>query len=374
MTDVPVVLGINRTQDASACLMQGSHLLWAIQKERVTRHKHHWGGPGDVRDHYGPRLPWPERPLDIVVECFSSDDEVRDPARYDDELHATLRLAPGGRRARISHHLAHLVSAFHPSPFRDAAVMVIDGQDSPVAELTAPWSGAAYVPGNWREVASFYRADRERVHCIGKQLWDRDDTHLVGLGMFYFLLTQAIFPGEGKVMGLAPHGVVHALGLPPLDVEGRLRQPGGGRPTRVRGRHPRRGPLAACENRTGQPVLRRRHGAELFRQRTPAAGNAVQAGLHSARAGRCRHRTGCALYGLAELAGTSCAYRWTYDYLATRRRHPHGRHGNVQPAWHRVLGRDHRLGASPRRRPRSPAGAHHMQCPRRPGSLIRHPR
>ncbi|MGB9107999.1 MAG: hypothetical protein WCC39_04855 [Telluria sp.] len=29
MSDAPVVLGINRTQDASVCLMQGSRLSWA---------------------------------------------------------------------------------------------------------------------------------------------------------------------------------------------------------------------------------------------------------------------------------------------------------------------------------------------------------
>ena len=50
MSDGPVVLGINRTQDASICLMQGSRLLWAIQKERLTRHKHHWGKLGDIRE------------------------------------------------------------------------------------------------------------------------------------------------------------------------------------------------------------------------------------------------------------------------------------------------------------------------------------
>ncbi len=41
--------------------------------------------------------------------------------------------------------------------------------------------------------------------------------------MFYFLLTQAMFPGEGnegKVMGLAPHGDPNALRLPPLEVDG----------------------------------------------------------------------------------------------------------------------------------------------------------
>lgn len=93
---------------------------------------------------------------------------------------------------------------------------------SPVSELTEHWSGAAYVPGDWRETASFYRADRERVLCIGKQVWKRDDAHPVGLGMFYPLLTQALFPGEGnegKVTDLAPHGDAHAMHLPPLAVE-----------------------------------------------------------------------------------------------------------------------------------------------------------
>ena len=333
MTDAPVVLGINRTQDASVCLMQGSRLLWAIQKERLTRHKHHGGKPGDVRDLYRPSLPWPERPIDVVVECFSSDQEEKQLPLYEAELAASLRLAPDCRRARISHHLAHLYSVFHPSPFRDAAVMVVDGHGSEVAELTEYWAGAAYVPGSWREVASFYRADRERVLCIGKQLWDRDDAHLAGLGMFYFLLTQAIFPGEGKegkVMGLAPHGDPRALGLPPLTVEaGQVSMPVPWREVlreRERFRYGR--PGAAFEDallevarwlhaRTRLDSLCFVGGAALncsanerllretpFRQIfiPPAPGDAGTA-------------LGCALYGLTELAGESCAYRWTHDYL-----------------------------------------------------------
>ena len=96
--------------------------------------------------------------------------------------------------------------------------MVIDGQGSRVADLTETWEGAVGVPDDWCEVASFYRADRQRVECLGKQLWNRDERQPVGLGMFYFLLTQAMFPAEGnegKVMGLAPHGKATALRLPP---------------------------------------------------------------------------------------------------------------------------------------------------------------
>ena len=87
--------------------------------------------------------------------------------------------------------------------------MIVDGQGSPASSFTEHWSGASECPATGAKCRRFYRADRKRVECIGKQLWDCDNERLVGLGMFYFLLTQAIFPGEGnegKVMGLAPHG------------------------------------------------------------------------------------------------------------------------------------------------------------------------
>jgi carbamoyltransferase len=350
MSDAPVVLGINRTQDASVCLMQGSRLLWAIQKERLTRRKHHWGKPGDVRDFYLPRLPWPERPVDVVVECFSSDDEGMGLPLYEEELAASLRLAPGCRRARISHHLAHVYSVFHPSPFREAAVMIIDGQGSPVSGLTEYWAGAAYVPGDWREVASFYRADRERVLCIGKQLWDHDDARLVGLGMFYFLLTQAIFPGEGnegKVMGLAPHGDPHALGLPPLAVEaGQVGLPAPWRELlreRDRFRYGQPGAgftdcanLAAAGQRAFEDALlevaRWLHAQTRLDSLCFAGGTALNCSANERLLRETPFRRvfippapsdagtalGCALYGLTELAGESCAYRWTHDYLGPR--------------------------------------------------------
>ncbi|WP_036170958.1 carbamoyltransferase C-terminal domain-containing protein [Massilia sp. 9096] len=347
MIDAPLVLGVNRTRDASVCLMQGAHLLWAIQNERLTRRRHHRGQLGDFREFYGPRLPWPERPIDVVVECFSSDADMRNLARYDEELASTLRLAPDCRRVRISHHLAHVYSVFHPSPFRDAAVMIVDDQGSQVADLTDHWSGAAYVPGDWREVASFYRADRERVLCIRKQLWDRDDAHPVGLGMFYFLLTQAMFPGEGnegKVMGLAPHGDARALGLPPLEVEsGQVRIPEGWRAVlreRERFHYDQPGVaftdcanLAAAGQRafedallevahwlhreTGLPDLCFAGGTALncsanerLLRETPF--KAVFIPPAPSDAGTA---LGCAVYGLTEAAGRSGAYRWSQDYL-----------------------------------------------------------
>src|SRR5687768_10156201 len=98
MRDAPVVLGVNRTQDASICLLHGSDLVYAIQKERLTRKKHHWGRLGDFRDAYVPHLPDLGKPIDVLVECYSSDSEIKNLSDYEQELAETLNLAPGCQR------------------------------------------------------------------------------------------------------------------------------------------------------------------------------------------------------------------------------------------------------------------------------------
>ncbi len=347
MGEAPTVVGINRTQDASICLMHGSQLAWAIQKERLTRQKHHWGRAGDLSRIYMPRLPGLDDPIDVVVECFSSDAEFDKLAEYERELEGALLLSPGCRRVHISHHLAHLYSVFHPSPFEQAAVMVVDGQGSTVSSFTEAWHGSALAPGNWCEVSSFYQASRKRVHCIDKQVWNRDDNRLVGLGMFYFLLTQAIFPGhgnEGKVMGLAPHGKADALGLPPLDVLGcqvgipaRWREILRERRFRYSGADEPRfhdiANLAAAGQRAFEDALievacwlHRQTGADNL---CFAGGTALNCSANERLLRETPFRRvfippapsdagtalGCAIYGLTEIAGQSCSYRWTNDYL-----------------------------------------------------------
>lgn len=350
MIDGPVVLGVNRTQDASMCLMRGSRVDCAIQKERLTRRKHHWGKLDDLRSVYAGPLGGLDRPLDALVECYSSDAEIANLPEYERELAETLRLSPSCRRARISHHLAHLYSVFHPSPFDAAAVMVVDGQGSTVADLTETWSGAAGVPGDWCEVSSFYRADRQSVECLAKQLWDRDDERLVGLGMFYMLLTQAIFPGgqgnEGKVMGLAPHGDPAVLKLPPLEVDGpnvfipaaweellhskrfRYASADGDRT-----RFAEIANLAAAGQRAFEDALLEL--ARWLQARTGAKDLcfAGGTGLNVSANDRILRETpfervfippapsdagtslGCAVYGLTELLGRPCEYRWENDFL-----------------------------------------------------------
>lgn len=349
MTDAPMILGINRTQDASLTMMRGADIICSIQKERLTRQKHHWGKLDDLRGIYAPQLACLDEPIDVLVECYSSDAELERLADYEQEIAQTLQLAPDAKRAHISHHLAHLYSVFHPSPFDEAAVMVIDGQGSPVRDFTETWSDAGAYPAHWREVSSFYAVDRGGIECVGKQLWDCDDRRLVGLGMFYYLLTQAMFRGEGnegKVMGLAPHGAAHVLRLPPLEVRGatvtipdawqeilrerdRFRYDEG-----VSGRRfADIANLAAAGQHAFEEALLE---VAVWLHAQTGAENVCFAGgtaLNCCANDRLLRDTpfervfippapsdagtslGCAVYGLTALAGLECGYRWQHDFL-----------------------------------------------------------
>jgi carbamoyltransferase len=329
--------------------MQGSQVLCAIQKERLTRQKHHWGKLGDLREVYKGVVPGLDQPVDAIVECFSSDQEIERLADYEQELGEMLTLAPGCKRTRISHHLSHLYSVFHPSPFDEAAVMIVDGQGSPLTDLTEDWVDAGKHPGHWREVSSFYRATRGgRIECIGKQLFSGDDHEPVGLGMFYFLLTQAMFPGEGnegKVMGLAPHGDPDALGLPPLKVDGyKVTIPREWREivaVRPRFRYNPKDKsnfkdianLAAAGQRAFEEALLKL--ADWLHQTTGlknlcfAGGTGLNCSANDRLLRESKFERvfippapsdagtsiGCAVYGLTELLKQPCDWRWTSDYL-----------------------------------------------------------
>ncbi len=349
MEDAPAVVGINRTQDASISVARGRQHVASLQKERLSRRKHHWGRLGDLTKLYLPGFPDLREPVDLVVECYSSDTEVEHAERYREELEAGLRFRNGSRVVRVSHHLAHVYSAFHPSPFDAAAVMVVDAQGSRVRDVTEPFPGKAEAAPDLLEVASFYRCDRERVECIAKHLWDGDWERPVGLGCFYYLLTRMIFPtgegNEGKVMGLAPLGRPGALGLPELVVdEHRVLIPDEWREVfreRERFLFPT-GDGASIEDSAnvaaeGQAAFE----SAVLRLTTWLAEQTGQADLCFAggaalncsangellRRGAFRDlfippsphdggtAVGCALYGLIECLGAASEFRWSNDFL-----------------------------------------------------------
>jgi carbamoyltransferase len=83
------------------------------------------------------------------------------------------------------HHLSHAASAFYPSPFKEAAVLTIDG--------VGEWATACICQGNGSNI---------------KSIKELRYPHSVGLfySAFTYYLGFAVNSGEYKLMGLAPYG------------------------------------------------------------------------------------------------------------------------------------------------------------------------
>ncbi len=126
----PQILGINRTQDGSISIFEGGNHIMSIHKERLTKRKHHWGRLGDI-GLYKKHIPSVSRPYDLIVECWSADDEIAKKEQYHEELKKELPLNENTRIIEIPHHLSHLYSAWPPSGFDTCAVMIIDSVGSP---------------------------------------------------------------------------------------------------------------------------------------------------------------------------------------------------------------------------------------------------
>lgn len=101
-----------------------------------------------------------------------------------DELH---KIAPGQPKKLLfpEHHLSHAASAFYPSPFREAAILTIDGV------------------GEWATTTIGHGTDNQI-----KILRQLDFPHSLGLlySAFTYYCGFKVNSGEYKLMGLAPYG------------------------------------------------------------------------------------------------------------------------------------------------------------------------
>jgi carbamoyltransferase len=206
-----VILGLNAFHaDSSACIVRDGILVAAAEEERFRRVKHWAGFPaqsivyclreaglrlGDVnhlavnmddRVHrmrkMGYVLSHPPN-IGLVLARLRNRrrrrqmTELLDQAFPQDEFRGTSH--------NIEHHLAHLSSAFHVSPFEEAVIVSVDGFGD---FASAAWGVGR---GNHIDIAG-------RVHFPHS------------LGIFYEALTHYLgFPYYGdeyKVMGLAPYG------------------------------------------------------------------------------------------------------------------------------------------------------------------------
>ena len=206
-----VIIGINAFHgDSSACLLREGVLVAAVEEERFKRIKHWAGFPSesirfclaeagislaqvdhvalnqDGKANLGRKFAYTmtKRPdISMVLDRLRN---KRERAGVAEHLAAAFSSDVfKGKVHHVEHHLTHMSSAFHVSPFDEAVVVSVDG--------FGDFASAAWGVGR------------------GTQIVVEDKVYFPhSLGIFYQALTQFIgFPHYGdeyKVMGLAPYG------------------------------------------------------------------------------------------------------------------------------------------------------------------------
>ncbi len=211
------VLGISAFyHDSAAAVVQDGEVVAAAQEERFTRKKHDAGFPAHAVEYclreagvsldgfdciafYDKPLLKFERLLETYLafaprgfKSFSMAIPVWLREKLFLKALLTSELARHGQGRSVEerlifseHHLSHAASAFFPSPFREAAVLTMDGV------------------GEW--------ATTSLAHGSGNGLEVRREIHFPhSLGLLYSAFTYytgfKVNSGEYKVMGLAPYG------------------------------------------------------------------------------------------------------------------------------------------------------------------------
>ena len=210
MASDTIILGINAYHaDAAACIVRDGALVAAAEEERFRRIKHWAGFPAraisyclneakvDLADvthvavnrsgranflrkltYIATRRPSPH----LLLERLRNRAQVKGVV---EELRALPGRPFAGSVDYIEHHLAHLASAFYPSPFREATAVSVDG--------FGDFASAAWGHGHATSLS-----------LEGRVLFPHS------LGIFYQAMTQYLgFPHYGdeyKLMGLAAYG------------------------------------------------------------------------------------------------------------------------------------------------------------------------
>jgi carbamoyltransferase len=204
------ILGISCFyHDSAACLVKDGRVVAAASEERFTRKKHDEGFPheavrycleaggiqaGDL-DYVGfydkPVLKF-ERLISTYLSTFP-----RGFASYSKAMPVWLKeklwipsmirkeLGYKGKILFTEHHMSHAASAFLVSPFKEAAILTVDG--------VGEWATASYGVGKDRQIDLF--REIRFPHSLG-----------LLYSAFTYYLGFKVNSAEYKVMGLAPYG------------------------------------------------------------------------------------------------------------------------------------------------------------------------
>jgi carbamoyltransferase len=196
------ILGIScYYHDSAACLVEDGRIIAAAQEERFTRKKHDQDFPLNAVRYSVAFYDKPILKFHRILETYLST-APRGLGQYMKSVPVWLReklwIEPRIRESLTScgiqvpdpiyypeHHESHAASAFYPSPFRDAAVLTVDGV------------------GEWA-TATIGSGEGSRLELI-EQL---DFPHSLGLlySAFTYFTGFRVNSAEYKLMGLAPYG------------------------------------------------------------------------------------------------------------------------------------------------------------------------
>ena len=211
-----ILLGISAFyHDSSACLLINGEIIAAAQEERFTRKKNDFNYPVNAINYvlkeanlsfdqinfvvyYEKPLIKFERLLETYINCFPKGfKQFRKSISIwiKEKLFLKIFLLKEFRKSNkkfrsnqllfSEHHLSHAASAFYPSPFDKAVILVIDG--------VGEWASTSVMIG-----------ENENIKVVKEILFPNS------LGLLYSAFTQylgfRVNNGEYKVMGLAPYG------------------------------------------------------------------------------------------------------------------------------------------------------------------------
>lgn len=214
-----IIVGIScYYHDSSAAILKDGMLIAAAEEERFSRNKHESRFPAEalaycleeagVSIHDVDYVTFFEKPLKkfdrfyqnllhISPDCkenylYSWDSPYKEKLWVKKDLLKNLKI-PEEKLLFIEHHISHAASAFFCSPYKEAAILTVDGVGE-WATATAG-TGTAYWEGDQgkNEIDLFYEI-----------------TYPHSLGLLYTAFTAYLGfrpnSGEYKVMGMAPYG------------------------------------------------------------------------------------------------------------------------------------------------------------------------
>lgn len=196
--------------DAAAAVVTGSEIVAAVQEERFSRRKHDPGFPVkalqyciaqaggkanvDAVAFYEDPVLVLDRVLKNAIDLAPATEKIW-PRTASSQLLVKINVMERFAHALgpsvsenifiVDHHMSHAASAFYPSPFRQAAIVVVDG--------VGEWASTTIASGTDLEITPL-----AQIH------------YPHSLGLFYSAFTYhcglKVNSGEYKLMGLAPYG------------------------------------------------------------------------------------------------------------------------------------------------------------------------